>query len=291
MEEEKNDSLAEARLLQADEHASETNSLLETIITQNEENNPNPILESLVMQGEETNELLKNDNMEKFNKRAFDFIGGLMSMMKGDKGEKGDKGDNPTKDELINLIKPEIKPIEDERLISLIAPLIPEPIKGADGLNGENGKDGRDGKDGEDGKDGKDGRDGKIDNKELDKKIKIILSKEKIKISNIDGIEEYVRREDLFTYIARLNNKPISGGLVRGSDTGNISFYPVENLSSQCNGANTIFTLANNISGVVWLSLNGAMLIEGLDFTHATNKITIINPIPSNGEQLYVKYF
>lgn len=57
---------------------------------------------------------------------------------------KGEKGDNPSKDELISLIKP----------------LIPSPLKGEKGDKGESvmGPRGRDGKDGRDGEDGQPGQ-------------------------------------------------------------------------------------------------------------------------------------
>lgn len=63
-----------------------------------------------------------------------------------------------------------------------------------------------------------------------------------------------------------------------------------ENLSSQCNGSNLVFTTANSISKLTWVSLNGALLIEGLDLTFSGNEITLSCSAPANGEKLYVLY-
>jgi len=65
-----------------------------------------------------------------------------------------------------------------------------------------------------------------------------------------------------------------------------------EDLSSQCDGATTIFTTSDTIEGIFWVSLNGGMLIEGLDFTiTGTSEITITTVTPESGEKLYIKYF
>ena len=64
-----------------------------------------------------------------------------------------------------------------------------------------------------------------------------------------------------------------------------------ENLSSQCDGSNTDFTTTRNINAVQWLSLNGTLLMEGVNFTIiGNNKITLTSPVPSLGEELFIKY-
>lgn len=63
----------------------------------------------------------------------------------------------------------------------------------------------------------------------------------------------------------------------------------VENLSSQCNGSATVFTTASN-TGILWLSLNGTMLIEDKEFTRDSATQITLTFAPDTGEELYLKY-
>jgi hypothetical protein len=106
---------------------------------------------------------------------------------KGDKGDQGDKGDEPS----------------DERLVSLIKPLITEQVKGEPGKDGKDGKDGitpikgihySDGKDGQHGRDGFDGKDG-IDGTSFDPKMFDDLKARIDAIPPIETIQESVKIE------------------------------------------------------------------------------------------------
>lgn len=63
----------------------------------------------------------------------------------------------------------------------------------------------------------------------------------------------------------------------------------VENLSAQCDGSTTVITTASN-TGIVWLVLNGAMLIEGKEFTRDSATQITLTFAPDTGEELYLKY-
>ena len=63
----------------------------------------------------------------------------------------------------------------------------------------------------------------------------------------------------------------------------------VENISSQCNGSTTIFTTTSN-KGIIWLTLNGTMLIEGKEFTRDSATQITLTFAPNTGEELYLKY-
>ena len=63
----------------------------------------------------------------------------------------------------------------------------------------------------------------------------------------------------------------------------------VENISSQCNGSTTIFTTTSN-KGIIWLTLNGTMFIEGKEFTRDSATQITLTFAPETGEELYLKY-
>lgn len=98
------------------------------------------------------------------------------------KGDKGEKGDSPT----------------EEELLSLIEPLIPEPIKGDKGDTGERGADsivagprgpkGEKGLPGLDGRDGVDGKDGSPDTAEqVRDKLESLIEDDRLDVTAIKG--------------------------------------------------------------------------------------------------------
>ena len=63
-----------------------------------------------------------------------------------------------------------------------------------------------------------------------------------------------------------------------------------EDLSSQCDGATTIFTTTKEINAIVFCSLNGSLLLNGKEVSKtATNQITLTFA-PNSGEELFLKY-
>jgi len=71
--------------------------------------------------------------------------------------------------------------------------------------------------------------------------------------------------------------------------------YVLEDLSAQCDGANKVFTIANVIDKIIWLSLGGGLLIQGLDFNKTgAQEITLIGKYdtspPDAGEEMYFYY-
>lgn len=202
------------------------------------------------------------------------------------KGKQGDKGDN-------------IKGDKGDK-----------GINGERGTNGEKGDKGYTGEKGNNGIDGKNGLDG-VNGKDADEEkiIKEVLKKIPVQETHFEEIEKLQKKideikEDIETvpkhiYGARglLTLRAGSGisidedELAVGRPT--ISVTPnagtVENLSAQCDGSNTIFTTASN-TGIIWLTLNGAMLVEGKEFTRNSATQITLTFAPETGEELYLKY-
>lgn len=115
----------EAILVNQNEGMDEMNKNLEAIIVQNEENKLEPILENMIIQNDESQKILTDINNSIKEKKVTPKIeievdGATIEVIEGPKGDKGDTGAEPT----------------DERLISLIEPLIPTPKDGVDGKDG-----------------------------------------------------------------------------------------------------------------------------------------------------------
>lgn len=115
-------------------------------------------------------------------------------VISGRRGPKGEPGEKPSKEELIALIEPRLP--DEDKLKSIIIPLIPKPIKGEDGksIKGPQGKPGRtpikgvdyfDGKPGKtpvkgiDYNDGKPGKNGSPDSPEEIKRKILMLEADK----------------------------------------------------------------------------------------------------------------
>lgn len=149
----------DALLIQNDQHHDEQTQQLDTLIAQNEKNNPEPILEaSLVEQAKASESLEKiEQNTQPKERQKIELVDAtedegqlsraLWQMLRGQKGEKGDKGDQGEKGDTG----------ADSTVEGPMGPQGPEGEEGPYGPQGPQGERGRDGRDGIDGKDGKDG--------------------------------------------------------------------------------------------------------------------------------------
>lgn len=135
----------------------------------------------------------------------------------GDDGKDGEDGETPS----------------EEYLLSLIEPLIPEPIPGVNGKDGRDGKDGigRDGKDGANGRDGIDGKDGK-DGQTIDNTKDFTSALAKITKDFEKKFEEYKKARD--AEMRHLQSKTMTGG----GGMGTIKYFKFT-----CNDTDTVFTL------------------------------------------------
>lgn len=231
--------------------------------------------------------------------------------LKGEPGEKGDPGDSRT----------------EEELISIIQPLIPDPIKGDKGDKGDKGEDGKSIR----GKDGKDADETVIvskvlkqipkvqEVKALDLANKLNSLKEAIEPSVIKGYEssdaiikkiknQKLEMRDIKGMPLNMNDMRWHGGglssvshdgTLTGDGTpssplsvvggGGTQLYG-EDLTPQVPG--TVFTLANvPVVGTVRLYRGGARQQEGAgnDYTIAGDVITFLNAL-SIGEILIADY-
>lgn len=145
--------------MQREGHHAEISGQLDTLIHQNERNNPEPVLEASLQEQAKTNdkldEVVKNTAPKDVQKIEIvpptDDESALQrtfwQMLRGQKGEKGDKGDKGEKgdtgaDSTVQGPQGEMGPIG------------PQGERGEQGIEGLPGRDGRDGRDGKNGKDG-----------------------------------------------------------------------------------------------------------------------------------------
>lgn len=262
------------------------------------------ILENQDKKMTETNQLLENvlENGDSGNKKVVEAIEKLKPVMesaksmqnfldviKGEKGDsvKGDKGDSIKGDKGDSIKGDKGDKGEDG-------------IDGIDGKSGDNGKVGNDGLDGNDGKNGIDGKDGN-NGKDADiKEIIKILEKRKISYKDLKDVPDIYKGKLMgsgylreITDIEILDDPADGQALVYNSTEG--QWKPatisgtVENLSAQCNGSLTVFTTASN-TGIIWLTLNGTMLVEGKEFTRDSATQITLTFAPETGEELYLKY-
>lgn len=135
---EQNTSELDHLLIQNEKHNERQESQLDVLIEQSDK--VEPILEAqLVKLGDIADAL---NRPEKETQDIPEVADTATVIVKGLKGDKGDKGDTPTNDELVSLIKPLIpEPIKgddghtptEQELVALIQPLIPDPVPGKDG--------------------------------------------------------------------------------------------------------------------------------------------------------------
>jgi hypothetical protein len=200
--------------------------------------------------------------------------------IQGPKGEKGNDGN-------IGSIGP----------VGPMGPQGPSGEKGKDGAQGKIGKTGPMGQQGSKGdigrmgatgltgpkgEDGKPGRDGSPDTgEEIVNKINDLLLEPNYQIdaSHIKNLPKY--RETI----------PINFG---GGSSSSATAQKRDNLSSQCDDSNTIFTLTNNYKPgtmQLWSSQFPIVFDPDTDFTETSaNTITLVDIVPATGQTLVAIY-
>ena len=300
--------ILEAIVNQADEHQKDTSANLEALIQQNDENNPNPNLEVLINQNDDNNnkvvekldELKPSKENVEDTKKLMGFMSDFFESMKGSKGDKGESikgkdGYSPVvgKDYFTNKDKDSFIAKIIKELKIYIKGLI--PVKGKDYFDGKDGKNGIDGNNAKEvdindlvkktleriskPKDGKNAKELNINDivNKVVSKIKSLKDDNRVSYNNLKDVPQIYRKDTAL------------GGMSNTTVLINLDGDP-ENLSSQCDGSNTVFNIEAPILSVIFLSLNGQVLLEGLDFTKTTKQITLLRDTPESGEELYIKY-
>lgn len=163
---------------------------------------------------------------------------GADSTVPGPKGEKGDRGEKGDNGE---------QGIQGEK-----------GIRGERGEQGPQGEKGKDGKNGEKGKDGVNGKDG------ISPKIKDIVA----------VFKKTPEIKDLPQLIAFLKTGGFRGG--GGSSTTTVATWYQDEVLTRTDGTN--YTLAHTPTAVVFLYLNGQLLVSGgQDYTRSGTAITMTN--------------
>ncbi len=101
-----------------------------------------------------------------------------------------------------------------------------------------------------------------ISNKSIEGIIK------KIPIAGVRSLEEYYTKEEM---VALFSITP-------------------ENLSSQCNGSNKVFTTDKDIKSILIIHYNGGVLTEGVEVTKTGAKEITLGFAPASGDDLRLKY-
>ena len=265
-----------------DTKISETNQLLENVLENNDDNAKAGL--------KKQDEILKKVS-EKPEVQKMELEGAEIVTIKGKDGDVGEKGERGEKGESIKGDKGDsIKGDKGES---------GEKGEKGEAIKGDKGLDGLDGKNGNDGQNGKDGKDADI------KEVIKILEKRKISYKDLEDVPTlykkgagggtgYLREitdievltdpTDGQALVYDATKKKWKAGTVSGGSAGT-----VENLSAQCDGSNTVFTTTSN-TGIIWLTLNGTMLIEGKEFTRDSATQITLTFAPATGEELYLKY-
>lgn len=142
----------------------------------------------------------------------------------------------------------------------------------------KDGKDGRDGKDGEDGLDGRDGKDGE---------------------NGKDGFGDASTLRYLEEEIAKLKDRMEGLRTARGGGTSAIgvaqTFKWIAHTEAPVgviDGANTSYTVKNNIWWIAGFTLNGEQIAQLPNFTYAGRTITFATALPAaySGKDFEIKY-
>lgn len=220
-------------------------------------------------------EVKKKDKLEyELILNGNDFKGKNGESIKGDKGKDGKDGKDG-----ISPVKG-VDYLTEKEVIAIKESIT--PIKGVDYFDGEHGDHGKDGEQGKQGIgiQGKKGEQGKPPKHEI--------KGNSIRFENPDGT--WGRWIDLGTsgFGSSTKQKTLHRG---GLD------YIVEDLSSQCDGANMVFTTTNNFkSGTIFLSSTQFPIIyrKDIDFTETgTKEITLVAAqvgAPQEGQTLMCQY-
>lgn len=230
-----------------------------------------------------------------------DFITSFLKSIKGEKGEQGKDGEQGKQGEDgldgYTPVKGTDYYTEEEEnsLIEKIKELV-TPIKGKDYFDGKDGQNGKDGKNGTNGENGKDGEDAMVNIElivtEVLNKIKSLKGNDRIDISAIRNSEQILGKIASQPKGEKLEKLDMSDQRWHGGGITQTGFAGVpENLTSQINGITQVFSTINTLNSILWVSLNGQMIMEDIDFTKTnTNEITLTTIVPAIGEQLFIKY-
>ena len=180
---------------------------------------------------------------------------------KGEVGSQGEPGLTPTPEELITLIQPLIpEPIKGEPGESITGPMGPKPIAGLDYPIPENGKDGESIK-------GDKGDDGSPDSPEqVRDKLEILQGDERLDVSAIKGIDDKIA----------ILEKRISSIKIPQMGMKKIQYVKRVNLTSQVDGIVTSFTLPKDTVAVISVaSTQFPMTFDAADFTLTGNRLVL----------------
>lgn len=260
-----------------DKKITETNQLLENVLENNDDNAKAGL--------KKQEEILKKVS-EKSGVQKMELEGAEIVTIKGKDGNVGEKGEKGEKGESVKGDKGDsIKGDKGES---------GERGEKGDTIKGDSGKDGLDGLDGKNGTDGKNGKDADI------KEIIKILKKNKISYKDLKDIPDIYKGKLMGSgYLREITDieildDPVDGQALVYNSTEK-QWKPatisgtVQNLSSKCNGSRTVFTTTSN-TGIMWLTLNGTMLVEGKEFTRNSATQITLTFAPDTGEELYLKY-
>ena len=292
--------LAEASLVQSKQIGDETNSLLETLVQQNSENNPEPLLSAQLVQSKQNTE--KMIEALKPTGEAMSKLAQFLSDMKGEKGdrgeqgeqgkgEKGDKGDTGA-DSTVQGPQGE-QGVQGEEG--------PKGDKGDTGERGERGESGEDGAPGPEGERGPAGKDASpLVAKEIEKKLKSLVESTFQKSKKKDNLLSEAHMHTNFqTYLVD-GQLIANGGVVNFKAGSNVTLTPVQRAdgidltitatggsgftelaaTGDCNSSNVTFTFTQVPSYIVvdgvWLKPTGKSGM--VNWTNVGTTITMVNP-------------
>lgn len=190
------------------------------------------------------------------------------------KGEQGEVGPEPKDERLVELIKPLIpKPIKGDKGDTVVGPMGPKPEVGKDYPTP---KDGKDGKDGESiiGPQGLPGKDGSPDTgKQIVDKINELPLEEEYQIG-VEHIKGLLKRLEKMDEKSRLNqNNP---GGISGRD-----IIKDVDISTQLDGVTTTFNIGAvyNIISISLSSYPYGSLRKNVDYTWTGTSVTFTSTI------------
>lgn len=279
---------AEARLVQADQHHTDVIGAIETLIHQNEKNNPEPVLEASLLTQKEILDHLKKTGDERVADEHTVTIRGL----KGEQGPKGETGD----------VGPQ--GFQGE---SITGPPGPQGIPGAPGIPGTpgttgpvgpQGPQGEVGPTGPKGDKGETGKDGSSDTPEqIIEKVKGKLSYESLtdrpnldtyrsKGSNVaefqirkNGVQT-VNQVRVIDFIGNWTITDLGGGAVSAeAPSSSAPTIYTETPSGAVDGINPTYTTAHTMTTIYSFAING-QFIHPSDYTAVGTTITFGTALP-----------
>jgi hypothetical protein len=266
----------------------DTNNLLETLVHQNEKNNPEPALEAIVLTAKKISDHLE----EKQNATVADEHTVTVRGLKGDKGDKGDTGEKGEKGDTGETGAPGPKGE------TITGPQGPQGVQGKTGPIGPQGPQGEAGPEGPKGDKGEPGKDGSSDTPEqLIQKLKGKLSYEAL--TDRPNLETYRGKGSNVAEFQILKNGVLTGNQVRAVDfignwtitdlgggaisvqapASSASTIYTETPSGAIDGSNVTYTVAHAITTIYSFAING-QFIHPTDYSVVGTTITFGTPLP-----------